>query len=66
MIADLGIFRAAKLANRPAQRGRIDPGCHTGGRAAGRGRHRGLRVWWAIVRAIKELQRERGPGEAVN
>jgi hypothetical protein len=23
-------------------------------------------VWRAIVRAIEELQRERGPGEAVN
>jgi hypothetical protein len=26
----------------------------------------GSAVWQAIVRAIKELQRERGPGEAVS
>jgi hypothetical protein len=26
----------------------------------------GSAVWRAIVRAIKELRRERGPGEAVN
>ena len=66
MIPDLDIYRAAKLL--------IDQhGADAALNAAGRadqlledGDIEGAAVWRAIVGAIEELQRERGPDEAVN
>ena len=66
MISDLDIYRAAKLL--------IDHRGDGGAlNAAGRadllledGDAEGASAWRAIVRAIEELQRDRGPDEAVS
>jgi hypothetical protein len=66
MIADLDIWRAAKLL---IDQHSDEAALYAAGRAdllLEEGDVTGAAVWRAIVAAIEELQRERGPGEAVN
>ena len=66
MIPELDIYRAAKLLI--DQHGDDAP-LHAAERAdqlLEEGDTEGAAIWRAIVAAIEELQRERGPDEAVN
>ena len=66
MIADLDIYRAAKLE---IDQYDADASIQAAMRADAlldQGDIEGSAVWRAIVRAIKELRRERGAGEAVS
>jgi hypothetical protein len=66
MIADLDIYRAAKLV---IDRHGGDAALYAAARTAvlaGEGDDEGASIWRRITAAVEELQRERRPDEAVN
>ena len=66
MIPDLDIYRAAKLLIDQYGKDAAIRGAERADKFLEEGGMKGATIWRAILGAIEELQRERGPGEAVN
>ena len=66
MIADLDIYRAAKLLVDQYGEGASLRAAQRADTLLAEGDLDGASIWRAIVQAIEELQRDRRPGEAVN
>jgi hypothetical protein len=66
MIPDLDVYAAAKLIIEQHGAGAGTRATERADELLGDGDAEGVAIWRAIVRAIDELQREPGPGDAVN